>query len=104
MRSDLKHSVRVIRTMNSENCHREATSGNDEGSIDSSYGPFATQQRHIEAPSNEEGPMAARERSVTQQNAVSTLPQLQDRAFHDISHGDIDLPQIKADNPLARVD
>ena len=100
MRSDLKHSVRVIRTMSSENGHREATSGNDEGSIDSSYGPFATQQGHIEAPSNEEGPMAARERSVTQQNSASTLLQLQDRAFHDISHGDIDTSTNQSRQPF----
>ena len=34
--------------------------------------------------------MAAREGKVAQQNAASTFLQLQDRAFHDISHGDID--------------
>ena len=28
--------------------------------------------------------------SVTQQNAASNFLQLQDKAFHDISHGDID--------------
>ena len=67
--------------MRSDNRHRDATSGNDEGSGDSGDSRFGTQQG---GPSNDEAPTAARENDQ-QQAAATTHMQL-----HDIPHGDID--------------
>ena len=75
--------------MSSENHHRDATSGNDEGSGDSGDSRFGTQQGHIEGPSNDEAPTAARE-DDQQQAAATTHMQLYERASSDIPHGDID--------------
>ena len=70
MRSDFIHSVRVIRTMSSENRHRDATSGNNEGSGNSGDSRFGTQQGHIECPSNDEAPTVAREGDQQQATTI----------------------------------
>ena len=77
--------------MSSENRHRDATSGNNEGSGNSGDSRFGTQQGHIECPSNDEAPTVAREVDQPQATTiVKTNIQLHDRAFSDILYGETD--------------
>ena len=70
--------------MSSENYSREATGVDSQGSSDQSVSQFTNEPSQIQVPSNGESLTSTRDGDL-QQDAVSTLLQLQDRVFFSCS-------------------
>ena len=91
MRSDFKHSDRVIRTMSSEDCHTEAASMDDEGSRDHNYGYEAQQGQMINNMTTETTTATSiQNTSYMQQAAGSSLSHPHDRASHVMPPGELE--------------
>ena len=75
--------------MSSENYPREAMGVDSQGSGNQSDSKFTTEPSQIQVPSNGEALTSARDGDL-QQDAASTLLQLQYPAFLDVPHGDTD--------------
>ena len=93
MRSDFKHSDRVIRTMSSEDCHTEAASMDDDGSIDQNYGYEAQQGQPMNSMTVKTTTATCMQNtSYMQQAAASSLSQPRDRGSHVMPPGELGNP------------